>query len=103
MTAPQPAAPTRSSSDTTPVVQAVTMIMGTVVGLTFLFGFGNVLDLALHLDVPIWVAPLVAPAVDLSILGLLLAPGTSPSAAPHRSSCGQPAGCSFSPASPPSP
>ncbi|WP_235022279.1 hypothetical protein [Amycolatopsis alkalitolerans] len=46
--------------------------MGTVVGLTFLFGFGNVLNLALRLDVPAWVAPLVAPAVDLSILGLLL-------------------------------
>lgn len=46
--------------------------MGTVVGLTFLFGFGNVLNLALRLGVPVWVAPLVAPAVDLSILGLLL-------------------------------
>ncbi|MCE7011816.1 hypothetical protein LWC34_54730 [Kibdelosporangium philippinense] len=32
----------------------------------------NVLNLALRLGVPIWVAPLVAPAVDLSILGLLL-------------------------------
>jgi hypothetical protein len=48
------------------------MIMGVVVGLTFLFGFGNVLNLALQLGVPAWVAPLVAPAVDLSILGLLL-------------------------------
>ncbi|HJQ46997.1 MAG TPA: hypothetical protein VJ870_11850 [Amycolatopsis sp.] len=48
------------------------MIMGVVVGLTFLFGFGNVLNLALRLGVPVWVAPLVAPAVDLSILGLLL-------------------------------
>ncbi|AEK46990.1 serine/threonine protein kinase [Amycolatopsis mediterranei S699] len=48
------------------------MLMGTVVGLTFLFGFGNVLNLALRLDVPTWVAPLVAPAVDLSVLGLLL-------------------------------
>ena len=46
--------------------------MGTVVGLTFMFGFGNVLNLALRLGVPAWVAPLVAPAVDLSILGLLL-------------------------------
>ena len=53
-------------------MQAVTVIMGTVVGLTFLFGFGNVLNLALRLGVPVWVAPLVAPAVDLSILGLLL-------------------------------
>src|SRR5712692_6195784 len=54
------------------VVRAVTVIMGTVVGLTFLFGFGNVLTLALRLGVPAWVAPLVAPAVDLSILGLVL-------------------------------
>lgn len=54
------------------VVRAVTVIMGIVVGLTFLFGFGNVLSLALRLGVPVWVAPLVAPAVDLSILGLLL-------------------------------
>lgn len=54
------------------VVKSVTVIMGTVVGLTFLFGFGNVLNLALRLGVPVWVAPLVAPAVDLSILGLLL-------------------------------
>lgn len=54
------------------VVQAVTVIMGIVVGLTFMFGFGNVLNLALRLGVPAWVAPLVAPAVDLSILGLLL-------------------------------
>ena len=54
------------------IVQAVTVIMATVVGLTFMFGFGNVLALALRLGVPPWVAPLVAPAVDLSILGLLL-------------------------------
>jgi hypothetical protein len=59
-------------SDPNPVVRAVTVIMGTVVGLTFLFGFGNVLNLALRLGVPVWVAPLVAPAVDLSVLGLLL-------------------------------
>jgi len=61
-----------SSSDTSTIVRAVSAIMGTVVGLTFLFGFGNVLSLALRLGVPVWVAPLVAPAVDLSILGLLL-------------------------------
>ncbi|GLZ43798.1 hypothetical protein Acsp05_74220 [Actinokineospora sp. NBRC 105648] len=47
--------------------------MGTVVGLTFLFGFGNVFDLALRSGAPVWVAPLVAPAIDLSVLGLLLA------------------------------
>ncbi|MGW5721482.1 hypothetical protein ACWEVP_35275 [Amycolatopsis sp. NPDC003865] len=63
---------TRSGSDGASIVHVVTVIMGVVVGLTFLFGFGNVLNLALRLGVPVWVAPLVAPAVDLSILGLLL-------------------------------
>ncbi len=53
-------------------LRAVTLIMAVVVGLTFLFGFGNVWILALRLGVPTWVAPLVAPAVDLSVLGLLL-------------------------------
>jgi hypothetical protein len=49
-------------------VQAVTVITGVVVGLTFLFGLDNVLNLALRLGVPTWAAPLV----DLSIIGLLL-------------------------------
>ena len=53
-------------------LRCVTVIMGTVIGLTFLFGFGNVLALGLRLGVPAYVAPLVAPAVDLSVLGLLL-------------------------------
>src|SRR5881628_3093258 len=65
-------APMRRAADQPVVVRAVTVIMGTVVGLTFLFGFVNVLNLALRLGGPVWVAPLVAPAVDLSILGLLL-------------------------------
>ncbi|MFE5163666.1 SpdA protein [Streptomyces sp. NPDC056697] len=60
------------TSDGTGAVRAVTGMMAAVVSLTFLFGFGNVWDLALRLGVPAWVAPLVAPAVDLSILGLLL-------------------------------
>ncbi|HEX5407596.1 MAG TPA: hypothetical protein VFX16_35420 [Pseudonocardiaceae bacterium] len=72
MAAYTPITPTRSSSDQAPFVQAVTVIMGTALGLTFLFGFGNVLNLALRLGVPVWVTPLVAPAADLSILGLLL-------------------------------
>ncbi|MEU6376535.1 SpdA protein [Streptomyces sp. NPDC046909] len=53
-------------------LRLVTAIMAAVVGLTFLFGFGNVWTLALRLGVPPWVAPLVAPAVDLSVVGLLL-------------------------------
>lgn len=54
------------------VTQSVTVIMSVVVGLAFLFGFGNVLTLGLRLGVPVYVAPLVAPAVDLSVLGLLV-------------------------------
>lgn len=65
-------APVRPAADQAVIVRAVTVIMGTVVGLTFTFGFGYVLTLALRLGVPVWVAPPVAPAVDLSILGLLL-------------------------------
>lgn len=34
---------THPAPDQAAVVRAVTVIMGTVVGLTFLFGFGNVL------------------------------------------------------------
>ncbi|WP_262704407.1 MULTISPECIES: SpdA protein [Streptomyces] len=60
------------TSDGKATVRAVTGMMAAVVSLTFLFGFGNVWNLALRLGVPPWVAPLVAPAVDLSILGLLL-------------------------------
>ncbi|MET8854524.1 hypothetical protein [Amycolatopsis sp. NPDC004625] len=56
-----------------PVLSAVTLIVGIIVALTFLFGFGNVFALALRLGVPVWVAPLVAPAVDLSVVGLLIA------------------------------
>ncbi len=56
-----------------PVVSAVSTMVGAVVGLTFLFGFGNVLALALRLGVPVWVAPLVAPAVDLTVVALLVA------------------------------
>src|SRR5438270_6373321 len=67
-----PALPMRPTTGQPVIVRAVTVIMGTVVGLTFMFGFGNVWTLALRLGVPAWVAPLVAPAVDLSILGLLL-------------------------------
>lgn len=38
-------------------LRGVTAIMAAVVGLTFLFGFGNVWTLAPRLGVPPWVAP----------------------------------------------
>ncbi|MET7995911.1 hypothetical protein ABZU76_33965 [Amycolatopsis sp. NPDC005232] len=55
------------------IIRTVTAIMGTVVGLTFFCGFGNVLGLVLRLGVPVWVAPLIAPAVDLTFVALLVA------------------------------
>ncbi|WP_232376182.1 hypothetical protein [Amycolatopsis aidingensis] len=60
------------STERDATLRCVTVIAGVVVALTFMFGFGNVLSLALRLGVSPWVAPLVAPAVDLSIVGLLL-------------------------------
>lgn len=39
--------------------------------LTFAFGFGNGWQLGSSLGVPGWIAPLVAPAVDLSVVALL--------------------------------
>ena len=59
-------------ADRDTVIRALTGIIGTVIALTFLFGFGNVFNLGLRLGVPVYVAPLVAPAVDLSVLGLLI-------------------------------
>jgi hypothetical protein len=44
----------RPAADQIAVIRAVTMIMGVVVGLTFLFGFGNILNLAFRLGVPVW-------------------------------------------------
>ncbi|WP_043829525.1 MULTISPECIES: hypothetical protein [Amycolatopsis] len=60
------------SANSQAVARFVTVTMGLVIGLTFLFGFGNVLNLALKPQVPVFVAPLVAPAVDLTVLGLLV-------------------------------
>lgn len=75
MASPTPShdgAGSRKSFEHAVAMRCVTLIMATVIGLTFLFGFGNVLALGLRLGVPAYVAPLVAPAVDLSVLGLLL-------------------------------
>lgn len=67
-----PSSPPKVSFEQKITLRLVTAIMAAVVGLTFLFGFGNVWTLALRLGVPPWVAPLVAPAVDLSVMGILL-------------------------------
>lgn len=72
LTSSHDAAASRKSFEHAVAMRCVTLVMAAVIGLTFLFGFGNVLALGLRLGVPVYVAPLVAPAVDLSVLGLLL-------------------------------
>ncbi|MDO0926029.1 DUF2637 domain-containing protein [Streptomyces sp. TG1A-8] len=51
----------------------VTMVMAVIAALAFVFSFGNVWALALRLGVPRPIAPLIAPMVDLSVVGLLVA------------------------------
>ena len=51
--------------------RAVTVITAAIVVLTFAFSLGNVTRLCLDLGITAWIAWLVAPAVDLSVAGLL--------------------------------
>ncbi|MFD8785168.1 DUF2637 domain-containing protein [Kitasatospora sp. NPDC059599] len=51
----------------------ITLVMAVIAALAFTFSFGNVWALALRLGVPHPVAPLIAPMVDLSVVGLLVA------------------------------
>ncbi|WP_457029213.1 DUF2637 domain-containing protein [Kitasatospora sp. P5_F3] len=51
----------------------ITAVMATTAVLAFTFSFGNVWALALRLGVSRPVAPLIAPMVDLSVAGLLIA------------------------------
>ncbi|MFE7278573.1 DUF2637 domain-containing protein [Streptomyces sp. NPDC057623] len=53
--------------------RTVTMVMAVIAILAFVFSFGNVWALALRLGVPRPIAPLIAPMVDLSVVGLLVA------------------------------
>ncbi|MEV5978903.1 DUF2637 domain-containing protein [Streptomyces sp. NPDC052114] len=53
--------------------RTVTVVMGIIATLAFVFSFGNVWALALRLGVPDPIAPLIAPMVDLSVVGLLVA------------------------------
>ncbi|MEU9002433.1 DUF2637 domain-containing protein [Streptomyces sp. NPDC048551] len=53
--------------------RTVTVVMAVIALLAFVFSFGNVWSLALRLGIPDPVAPLIAPMVDLSVLGLLVA------------------------------
>ncbi|MFI5759126.1 DUF2637 domain-containing protein [Streptomyces sp. NPDC051569] len=51
----------------------ITVVMAVIAALAFVFSFGNVWALALRLGVPHPIAPLIAPMVDLSVVGLLVA------------------------------
>ncbi|MFF3675679.1 DUF2637 domain-containing protein [Streptomyces sp. NPDC002120] len=53
--------------------RTVTAVMAVIALLAFVFSFGNVWSLALRLGIPGPIAPLIAPMVDLSVLGLLVA------------------------------
>jgi hypothetical protein len=51
--------------------RAVTVIAASIVAMTFAFSLGNVTQLCLELSIKVWIAWLVGPAVDLSVVGLL--------------------------------
>jgi hypothetical protein len=53
--------------------RAVTVITAAIVVMSFAFSLGNVTRLCLDLGITAWIAWLVAPAVDLSVIGLLTA------------------------------
>lgn len=54
------------------VRRTITLVVFVIAGLAFAFGFGNGWTLGLQLGVPRWIAPLVAPAVDLSVASLIV-------------------------------
>jgi hypothetical protein len=51
--------------------RAVTVITAAIVVMTFAFSLGNVTRLCLDLGITAWIAWLIGPAVDLSVVGLL--------------------------------
>jgi hypothetical protein len=51
--------------------RAVTAVTAAIVVMTFAFSLGNVTRLCLDLGITAWIAWLVGPAVDLSVVGLL--------------------------------
>jgi hypothetical protein len=56
----------------TAVRRFVTVLAVIVGGLCFLFSAGNVYQLAVDLQLWVWIRPLVAPAVDLSLVALVV-------------------------------
>lgn len=74
LTASQAASPARFTGRAAVMMRrVVTAVVIVIAGLTFSFGFGNGWALGDQLGAPGWIAPLVAPAVDLSVVGLLAA------------------------------
>jgi hypothetical protein len=76
-TRPAPLAPAAApavvdQAGETGVRRFVTVLAVVVGGLCFLFSLGNVYQLATDLDLWVWIRPLVAPAVDLSIVALVV-------------------------------
>ena len=51
--------------------RAITATTAAIVGMTFAFSLGNVTRLCLNLGMTAWIAWLIGPAVDLSVVGLL--------------------------------
>jgi hypothetical protein len=71
---PLPAAPAQASPGLPGEAltrRAVTAITAAIVAMAFAFSLGNVTRLCLNLDITAWIAWLVGPAVDLSVIGLL--------------------------------
>jgi hypothetical protein len=52
--------------------RTVTAVAAAVMVMTFAFSLGNVTRLCLDLGITVWIAWLVGPAVDLSVIGLLV-------------------------------
>jgi len=68
---PNPSATTFTGPAAVFMRRSVTVVVFVIAGLTFAFGFGNGYAVGVRLGVPGWIAPLVAPAVDLSVVALL--------------------------------
>ncbi|MER5987903.1 DUF2637 domain-containing protein [Streptomyces sp. NPDC001787] len=73
--------------------RTVTVVMAVIAALAFVFSFGNVWALALRLGVPHPIAPLIAPMVDLSVVGLLVALRFLALRGVPMASCGPVPGC----------
>ena len=73
LSATRPASPPDADQVGEVLVRRVVTVLAVLVGgLCFLFSLGNVYQLAVDLELWVWIRPLVAPAVDLSIVALVV-------------------------------